>query len=116
MSNTRGIAAHARDTSTSNTRAVCRSPQQLYLKSTALPLDTQKSLSDQKTDKMQLSTTNLIASILCVAVACTAVQSLTILRGLGQVHHAARELKEDRDKFVTDPSANVKGKFPLYCY
>ena len=63
---------------------------------------------------MQLSATNLIAPILCIAVACTVVESL-ILSGLGRVHHTARELKEDKDNFfVTDPSANVKGKFPLY--
>ena len=62
--------------------------------------------------KMQLSITGLAIALLCVSVACTTVQSLTV-RGIGRVHHTTRELKEDEDKFVTDPSANVKGKFPL---
>ena len=51
---------------------------------------------------MQLSTTSLVVAFFCTAT----VQSLT-LRGLGSGHHTTKELKED--KFVTDPSANVKG-------
>ena len=53
---------------------------------------------------MQSSTASLTASILCVMAVCTAVQSLG-----GRVFDAAGEHKED--KFVTDPSANVDGKF-----
>ena len=53
---------------------------------------------------MQSSTASLTASILCVMAVCTAVQSLG-----GRVFNAAGEHKED--KFVTDPSANVDGKF-----
>ena len=73
----------------------------------------QNSQSVHKIDKMQLSTTDLAIAILCISVACTTVQSLTV-RGIGRVRHTARELKEDQDKFVTDPSANVKGKFRCY--
>ena len=84
----------------------------LLLKALTTDQDTQNSRSVHKIDKMQLSTTGLAVAILCISVTCTTVQSL-IVRGIGRVRHTARELKEDQDKFVTDPSANVEGKFPL---
>ena len=59
-----------------------------------------------------LQMSSSIATILCILVACRAVQSLTIVddnvRQLPTfTDHAASELNED--KFVTDPSANVDG-------
>ena len=62
---------------------------------------------------MQLSTTNLITSVLCacVLIACTAGLAIRDL-GLGREFHAANEQENEQggDKFVTDPSANIEGK------
>lgn len=94
------------------TCAARRSPLALLEERSVLPKGTKNSRSLQNTGTMQLLATNLI---LCISVACAStVQSLTF-RGIGRVNHAARELKEDEAKFVTDPSANVKGKLPR-CY
>ena len=61
----------------------------------------------------QMSITSSIAAILCLLVACGAVQSLTLIdENLLQLptftDQDASELNED--DFVIDPSANVEGK------